>query len=130
MKKIYLLSALAILLTCCNSQNNQKTTAPRIMFNKDTIDLGNVSQKDTAQGGVAFVNGGEAPLKIIEVTASCGCTTPRYDSLRTYQKGEVGVIDISLVPTKDTGMMIKNIVVQTNSEKKLKVLYIKCRILE
>jgi hypothetical protein len=130
MKRLYVISVLAILITSCTSQDNKKTAAPRIMFNKDTIDMGNVYKKDTAYGGVAFVNSGEAPLKIIEITASCGCTIPKYDSLKTYQKGEEGVIDINLVPTKDTGTIVKNIGVQSNSEKKLQVLYIKYRAVD
>ncbi len=94
-------------------------------FNKDTASFGTIKKGDTAFVGFAFVNSGKLPLKILDVSASCGCTKPRYDSAKIYKPGEDGIIEIGYYSKVDTGNILKNLVVKTNSETMLKVLYIR-----
>ena len=45
-----------------------------------TYDFGNIRQGRPVTSEIAFTNTGKEPLKIENIAASCGCTTPKWSS--------------------------------------------------
>lgn len=88
--------------------------APAITFAETSHDFGNVPEKG---GSVShefhFTNTGNAPLLILNVTASCGCTKPDAPK-KPIQPGESDRIKVTYLPDGRPGEFSKNISVKTN----------------
>lgn len=64
-------------------QESAETTVsdkmPKISFKEQGVyDFGTITEGDTVDHVFKFVNNGEIPLIINNITASCGCTTPEW----------------------------------------------------
>ena len=68
-----------------------------------------------------FVNGGDSPLTILEMRASCGCTTPELDK-KIYQPGESGQITDFFYVGNRQGKQVKSIRVTTDAAEEPTVL--------
>jgi hypothetical protein len=69
----------------------------------------------------AFKNDGKKPVKITEVTTSCGCTTATMEK-DTYAAGEKGKITATFQIGGRTGPQEKHVYVKTNAGKDSDVL--------
>ncbi len=69
------------------------------------------SAKQTVQ--FPFRNTGKAPLQIVQVSSTCGCTGAAPDK-REYFPGEGGVITVTFDPTKKHGKVHQTVSVYTN----------------
>ena len=90
-------------------------TGPKIEFkDKDnTIDYGRVNKED--DNGVRafeFTNTGDAPLIIINVQSSCGCTVPSKPT-EPIMPGKTGKIEVKY--NMNPGPIRKTITVETNA---------------
>ena len=97
---------------------------PKIQFTKTKHVFGTIKE----DGGLAqvtfnFKNTGNKPLKLTNVRASCGCTTPKW-SKEPIQPGEEGFIDVSFNTTGKMGIQNKSVTVTGNFEKFNKILRI------
>lgn len=88
---------------------------PLIKFLDTTHDFGNVKE---AAGAVThefrFTNTGDAPLVILSVTTSCGCTKPTFPK-EPVEPGDTSVVRITYNPAGRPGEFDKNITVKSNS---------------
>lgn len=90
-------------------------TGPKIEFkDKDnTIDYGKVNKED--DNGIRvfeFTNTGDAPLIIINVQSSCGCTVPSKPT-EPIAPGKTGKIEVKY--NMNPGPIRKTITVETNA---------------
>ena len=99
---------------------------PVIKFEKTTHDFGQVSEEDgKVTYKFAFVNEGNAPLVITQVTASCGCTTPEWTKEPVAPRGK-GSISVTYTTTGRPGAISRTVTVHTNqSDNSTVVLSIK-----
>ncbi|MDI9258107.1 MULTISPECIES: DUF1573 domain-containing protein [Flavobacterium] len=109
MKKLILITAM-VFSTAFFAQ-----TGPKIEFkDKDnTIDYGRVNKED--DNGVRvfeFTNTGDAPLIIINVQSSCGCTVPSKPT-EPIMPGKTGKIEVKY--NMNPGPIRKTITVETNA---------------
>jgi hypothetical protein len=118
MKKILFVTVLATSAFLSFSQ-------PKIQFDKTTHDFGNVPQEGgSVTGRFEFSNVGDSALTLVNVKASCGCTTPSYTK-EAIPPGGRGFIDATYRPS-GAAPFTKNITVTTNeSENNKTTLYIK-----
>ena len=90
---------------------------PVIKFLDTTHDFGNIKE---ASGAVShdfrFTNTGDAPLVILSVTTSCGCTKPTFPK-QPVEPGDTAVVTITYNPVGRPGEFDKNISVKSNSPK-------------
>jgi hypothetical protein len=96
----------------------------RLEFARKQHDFGDVAQGETVSCRFAFTNTGTAPLLILNVQTTCGCTAPEWPR-KPLQPGEKGEILISFNSTKKTGRVNKVITVFSNAQKpeeKLKIV--------
>lgn len=65
--------ALALLFSATTASAQGK-----LVFATERHDIAPIAEGDDATVTFAFVNEGDAPFSLVEVRASCGCTTPSY----------------------------------------------------
>ncbi len=71
----------------------QVVRKPMMSFEKTSHNFGRIVAGETFETSFTFVNTGNAPLEIMNASASCGCTTPVFPFLPIDpgQKGTIGV---------------------------------------
>lgn len=94
-------------------------------FESTTHDFGDVNE----DGGPVrykfeFTNNGEVPVKVLDVKASCGCTTPEW-SRHEIQPGDKGFIVAEYNPLNRPGQFHKTLSVTTTAESAVTILNIK-----
>lgn len=109
MKKLLLLILIVPLLALAKG--------PQIKFLETSHEFGNVKEKGgKVRTEFRFVNTGDAPLLILNATASCGCTDPSFQDA-PIAPGDTSVIKVSYNPDGRPGEFNKTIVVRSNSIK-------------
>jgi len=65
----------------------------KLKFEKNTHDFGQVKQGDPTQFTFKFTNVGDEPVRLTNVKASCGCTTPTWprEAIKAGETGEIAV---------------------------------------
>ena len=117
----------SILLLSFFTVNAQQ--AEQISFEESIHDFGMIKEADGAAiYEFKFINNGSTPVKIINVKASCGCTTPGW-SREAIAPGEAGYIKAQYNTKNRPGSFNKSLTVTTNLEtEKTKRLYIKGQV--
>lgn len=122
--KLRLIAIVASILALAMPARADDEALPVAAFDKDVCDLGYIKE---ANGPVEcqfkVTNTGEAPLVIISVKPSCGCTAANYTTA-PITAGQEGVINVEFDPTGFIGGFRKTLVVKTNAKKKYTNLYI------
>ncbi|MEM9935294.1 MAG: DUF1573 domain-containing protein [Bacteroidota bacterium] len=120
---------LSLLVFCSISllvaQNDHK-----ISFDKTTHDFGTMDKNDLAETVFTFTNTSESPLKLTNVKASCGCTTPFYTK-ESIAPGETGEVKVKY-NTARMGAFTKSVTVRYDTAKTARpiILYIKGKVVE
>lgn len=87
---------------------------PKIAFDKMTYDFGTIKEEEGKKTGrIEFLNEGDAPLLIVSVNPSCGCTAADYTKT-AINPGRKGFIEFSYDPFGRPGKIEKFITVKTN----------------
>ncbi len=123
-KMRYILTVLLAVAVCCTAAFAKKDKAkgtPDIQFEEVSHDFGTIPEKG---GNVThdfyFTNTGTAPLVIVTVSASCGCTTPKFPA-KPIAPGKREKVSITYAPAKRPGEFAKNAYVRTNVPGKKKI---------
>jgi hypothetical protein len=85
-----------------------------LKFEKDTYDFGEIAE----EGGYAettfeFINEGDKPVKIYNVKASCGCTTPGW-SKEEIMPGDTGFVKARYNPRNRPGRFRKSLNIKSS----------------
>ena len=67
-----------------------------------------------------FANTGDAPLMVVNATASCGCTRPEYPK-KPVKAGKKDKIKVTYLPAGRPGEFNKTVTIRTNAKKGKKV---------
>ncbi|MCS7028086.1 MAG: DUF1573 domain-containing protein [Bacteroidia bacterium] len=118
------------------AQNNTSTItsvappsedAGELSFEEETYDFGTITQKTAPNNKISheffFTNTGKKPVKISQVTASCGCTTPRWSS-EPIPPGKKGSILVEYDASR-LGSFHKAITITSDAKTPSKVIFIK-----
>lgn len=94
---------------------------PAITFEETSHDFGSIAE----EGGnvtheFTFTNTGDAPLMIVNASASCGCTRPTYPK-KPVAPGKSDKIKVTYAPAGRPGEFVKSITVKTNAKKQKSV---------
>lgn len=100
----------------------------KIEFKSETIDYGEIEKGTDGIRIFEFINTGNTPLVISDVTSSCGCTIPKKPE-NPIQPGENGKIEVKY-DTQLVGPIRKTVSVYSNAEESPKSLKIKGRVVE
>ncbi|MCH7413308.1 DUF1573 domain-containing protein [Belliella sp. R4-6] len=100
------------------------STLGQFKFEDVEFDFGTIAEGKTVDHVFNFVNEGQAPLVISNVTASCGCTTPDY-SKTPVKPGESGFIKVSFNSTGKPGTQAPTVSIQANTSPSVNRLRLK-----
>jgi hypothetical protein len=90
--------------------------AAKIEFvEKGVHDFGEITEGDTIEHLYTFVNKGEMPLVINNITASCGCTTPEWPR-DPIAPGEEGAVKVRFNSRGKVGQQRKTVTVYANTQ--------------
>jgi hypothetical protein len=97
---------------------------PKIQFTKTKHAFGTIKEEGgLAQVTFSFKNTGNKPLKLTNVRASCGCTTPTWTKAE-IKPGGTGMVKAAFNPMGRVGKFNKTITVSSNAQPAIAVLQI------
>jgi hypothetical protein len=96
-----------------------------IRFENRKHDFGQINpEKDSILTVTFFLeNKGDAPLVILKVTTSCGCTVPEWTK-KPVEPGEKGFVKVVFNPKGFSGRFSKSIYVKSNAKDDVVILKI------
>ncbi|MCA9278722.1 MAG: DUF1573 domain-containing protein [Phycisphaeraceae bacterium] len=110
------------------------TPLPHIEFESETgFDFGRILDTEHQSASFVFKNNGTAPLRILSVTSTCGCTEPEIDGITMpskkgspidgaiYQPGEGSTIRIKFNPLGKSGDNTQTVTIMTNDPSRPKI---------
>lgn len=108
----------------------EKLNTTSLSFDKKRYDFGNVKSGSTNTTEFVVNNTGDKPLIIEDVSASCGCTTPKKPS-GPILPGKSDVIEVSFKPNPgQVNEIIKTVTVTANTVEKVHKLEIRAFVIE
>lgn len=110
--------------SCMNPNKNPQNEKPILFIEKDTIDFKFKNKNETTLIPIEVMNKGNTDLRIINIKGSCGCTDIKFDSA-FIEPGDKSTIIVNYKSSSDTTPVLKNIVIETNANPSLKVIYLK-----
>ena len=130
-----LLILLLIAAACTNQKSNevsgtvedQSGLKPEISFEKSEHNLGRIEQGEKVGYNFMFINVGKASLVILDASASCGCTVPKY-SREPIAPGERGSVEVVFDSAGRMGKQSKTVTLKTNGKVSVVKLTIKADI--
>jgi hypothetical protein len=97
-------------------------------WSQTTYDFGKIKINNPATHEFSFINGGDVPLVITSVQASCGCTVAKYTK-EPVSPGSSGFVTATYNAAK-AGVFTKTITVNANTEAGTMQLTIKGEVVE
>ncbi len=135
-----ILVVLLLFIISCGSENEKKGSvvsnsvvnekenkAPEITFSKTSHDFGRISEGEVVGTNFSFVNTGKSNLIILDASASCGCTVPKW-SKEPIPPGEKGTLEVIFDSSGREGRQNKSISVRTNAGDQNVVLFITAEV--
>jgi hypothetical protein len=107
---------------------DQTGLKPEIGFEKTEHNLGRIVQGEKVGYNFIFTNDGGASLVILDATASCGCTVPKY-SKEPIAPGEKGSVEVVFDSSGRMGNQSKTVTLKTNGKVPVVYLTIKADII-
>jgi hypothetical protein len=107
----------------CQEQTAKESTAvttkpsgppPKITFEKNGFDFGEVGPGTQNTGEIKFTNAGEGPLKIIKVSKCCGVAAELDQDKTVYAPGESGTIKLEWKAASMPSVFTRQLVVHSN----------------
>lgn len=123
-KTLTTLLLLLVMVAGFSVQAQNKAAAPKMVFEEDSHDFGQIKEGVVAEYDFKFKNTGDAPLVLKDVRASCGCTTPEWPK-EPIAPSKSGIIKAKYNSANRPGAFSKSITITTNIEGEVKVLFIK-----
>ena len=132
MKKVILsIAVIGILFSSCEEENkalsphivtNDATAEegaasgamPKIKFEKDLYDFGEISQGEKVSFSYSFTNTGDADLVITSAQGSCGCTVPTWPK-EPIKTGATAQIDVVFDSNGKSGKQHKQVTIVANT---------------
>ncbi len=138
MRLIHIIGFLILLLSSAACTNQKSTDVPRmvedntglkpdIRFEKTEHNFGRILQGEKVGYNFIFTNDGDASLVIMDASASCGCTIPKY-SKKPISPGEKGSVEVVFDSSGRTGQQSKTVTLKTNGKDQVVYLTIKADI--
>ncbi|HEY9005585.1 MAG TPA: DUF1573 domain-containing protein [Ohtaekwangia sp.] len=119
---------LFVLMFIVAGWNAQAQQSKPLQFKEEIFDFGTVAEDDgPVTHEFVFTNGTNRPIKIMNVQASCGCTTPGW-SKDPVAPGKTGYIQASFNPKGRPGFFNKTLTVTTDLDATPLVLQIKGQV--
>ena len=126
MKKLTLLLGFIVAATTASQKVSAQTTVgPKLTFEQDYVDYGDVDYGSNRERVWKFKNTGTEPLTITNAVGSCGCTVPSFPK-EPIMPGKTAEIKINY-DTNRPGPINKTVTVTTNEPAGANTVVIKVK---
>jgi hypothetical protein len=98
---------------------SEPVDGPKIKFEKESHDFGDITQGDVVEYSFKFTNTGNAPLILSDVRTTCGCTAPEWPRQKPIGPGESENIKVVFNSRGKVGVQNKVITIYSNSVDKI-----------
>jgi hypothetical protein len=105
-----------------------KDKMPEIKFVIMTHNFGKIYQGEVVGTNFSFTNTGNSNLMIMDASASCGCTVPKW-SKEPVPPGGKGTLEVIFDSSGREGAQNKSITIRTNTSNENIILYITAEVL-
>jgi len=105
-------------------KTKKKKRYPKIEFDNEVYDFGEITEGDTINYNFNFKNTGKKTLDIKSTDATCGCTQPSFPFLGV-EPGEKGTIGVRYISVGKSGPQEATITVKSNADYPTKKLLLK-----
>ncbi len=128
--KIYIFNVvafIAIIASSCKLNEDKAVIGgkPILFFEKDTLDFGILHKDSIFLGEFKYQNVGTDSLKLIRVQGQCGCTEA-YFSQKLLLPKHNGFVAVEYKPNpQDSGLVIKKILIENNTDTIFRTFYLK-----
>lgn len=109
-------------------ENTVDRKLPVMTFNKQMHDFGTIKEGDVVSTTFEFTNSGKAPLVIVSMKGSCGCTVANDWPKEPIPVGGKGSFTVKFNSKGKPNMQQKNITIVANTEKGREVVKIKANV--
>lgn len=89
------------------------SSQPRLFIDKTTLNLGTVYQGGVVNTTIPIKNIGNTPLKIIDISTSCGCTTVKQPQKELPPAGSTK-LEVAFNSTGFDGVLTKEVFIRSN----------------
>ncbi len=108
-----------LLLAVCGLMAS--AAGPAVEFPELVHDFGTIAENGGAVSHeFSFTNTGDAPLMIVNASASCGCTRPDFPK-KPIKAGKSDRIKVTFLPAGRPGEFNKTVTIRTNAKTTKKV---------
>ncbi|HMO62392.1 MAG TPA: DUF1573 domain-containing protein [Ferruginibacter sp.] len=124
MKKLFYGIVALLFLNSATAQVTTTTDAPAketIRLKEAEYDFGKIPQGKPVTHVFEVVNAGKDSLRINNVQASCGCTTPKWEQNKAYGPGETATITVGYNAASE-GIFAKTITLTYNGTESKQLL--------
>jgi hypothetical protein len=128
MKKFLLLVSVIVFATAGFVVAQDSPQNDKIVFEKTTHDFGTLKEGDPAVYTFKFTNKSNKEISLINVKASCGCTTPSY-TREVVKPGATGEIQVSYATQGRPGPINKSVTVTYDTTEQPVYLFIRGDVL-
>jgi len=122
--QFFIILLTASILISCNTEKEKKNTVKKtysgdakIEFYNTHYDFGTLIEGEIVECIFKYKNIGDAPLKMLSVTADCGCTVPEFNQKKLLP-GEEDKIKVVFNSSGFRNNIYKTIDVETNTTEK------------
>jgi hypothetical protein len=98
-----------------------------IVFRDYTHDFGRIAEGEKVGYTFIFENNGSSALVVSSVTASCGCTAPKYDA-KPIAPGSAGKVEVVFDASGMNGRQTKTVTVKSNASVPVVLLRITAEV--
>jgi len=129
MKKVLFLFILCLSVSVVFAQheeiNNQSNSLPdsSLKLVEESFDFGKIPQGKPVHHNFEIMNTGKLPMKLVNVQASCGCTTPEWEKDKDIPSNGKSIIKVGYNAASE-GVFTKNITI-TYNDNQTKLITIK-----
>ena len=110
-----------------NKIEGSRDSLPEIKFSRTIYDFGKIFQGEVVGTSFVFTNTGSSSLLVLDASASCGCTVPRWSKEPVPPDGK-GSLEVIFDSSGREGKQNKSITVRTNASDQNIVLYITAEV--
>lgn len=126
--KIGILLCSIVLMSNLNAQEVNDVKKGILSFESEVLDYGIISQNENGLRAFKFTNTGNAPIVIVAVKTTCGCTVASKPD-EPIQPGESAQIEVNY-DAKKTGKFSKSVTVISNASIEEFTLKIKGEVIK
>jgi hypothetical protein len=129
MKKIFFVLILCLTGTFIYAQNNGDEINPvslpdsSLKIIEESFDFGKIPQGKPVHHNFEIINTGKSAMKLVNVQASCGCTTPEWEKDKDIPANGKSIIKVGYNAASE-GVFTKNITI-TYNDNQTKLITIK-----